>query len=789
MASQDIAEYVQSCQETDQKYFDLDLWSYSGFSSLSQIKFSCDVLRYRLNKLPKFIFDFSTLGRAKIGSIDVTMFMNYEGPIAIFVNHFNGFELDTERPFLEHGPNFNVFGLLIVNLMFTVGDFKFYYQDNLVDADLCDVEVFQDADIRLFSQTEKAMIFFKNDIDFRTPVCPYAFKNANMGAFSIIKSTNTFFIRNAMTFLEVKNSRNVSIDLNATIQELELFEVEKFYVDSKTISPHVFANTLRVTIEGQLVGIDPETFKSLGKLYSIRLVLRSARDFFHASDNKWMASLHILAKEFMDRQEVEAFIAKGEYNLESFFFLLVAENSNSAAYKYPEEDLCLFRHIPMKKIIITYLYSSVEETANNSHLHPVSSTLKLLLRNRKLVNMPLSSFNYSSVVLYPIIFEDFVYNETDLLKSIENCNTTLFSSIPIQGGIYFNYFDFFYAFEWLEFLGPIITFPIIAAVSFSFNLIIILVITSKKNKALKLFEAKMFDYILVNSAFNCLECFIYEFRLIGMCMGHYSVYCSTVRVKAWLFTIIFNGLFSEAIKTASIITGLLFSIVRYAETSQTDNRFMKKLYNTKIKKVVMMVLILSIIMSTAKMFEYQIYFLNFDYDFPSPFFLSFRDKTPASYVELVFYYLHYIINDFVILIINLVVDIKLVFIIKANLKQKIENEKNFLEPGSPSNFSSEKKISKMEENLKKKKSVENKANALIVANVFIYFFCRIPELVGTLVFPFSQSLFPVGFCSEFLICYLIYNTMEYMYMLSYAFTILICYKFNSTFSNRIQKPF
>ena len=704
-------------------------------------------------------------------------FTNFQGMVGLAITAFNGLDLQSKDPLLYIDRMAILQNSMGVNLYFMENIFKFYYKGKLVDSELCDAQVFENADIRLFSNMENVNLGFTNNNDFRAPICPYAFKNANLNAISNTKFTNTKFFKNEMRFLEIKNTKNSSIDVNANIFTLEFEETFYTTIDSTTISPHVFARTNTLTFSGQPSAIDENIFKNLKKLKCFDFFLRTVRNFFHSSDNKWMAGLNFYGEEFKSQEEIANLFKPLNNSTISYFRFIIAETSVTAKYKYPEEDFCLFKYFPQRKAIVTFLFAENPDFAYILKRHPATSTVRLLLKNTNFFKWENVPMNQTDGV-FLLNFEDFEYNETDLFTRIGNCNTTRFSSIPSQGGIYFNYFDFFYALEWIEFLGPIITFPIIAAMSFFFNLIIILVITNKKNKSLKLFEAKMFDYILLTSVFNCLECFIYEFRLIGMCMGIYSVYCSTIRVNAKYFTVIVNGFMSETVKTASIFTGLLFSIVRYAETSQTDNRIMKNLFGVKIQKIAFWVLGVSSLLSINKVFEYHYRGKLNDYDLPSPFSVSMFWTTVIK-VELVFYFLHYIINDFVILIINLVIDIKLVFIIKANLKHKIDAMKNTVETDFLANTRIQVKNQKLEESLKKKKSVENKANALIVANVFIYFFCRIPELAGMLYFPFFR--FSDGYCTNHLLCYLIYNTMEYMYMLSYAFTILICYKFNSNF--------
>ena len=330
--------------------------------------------------------------------------------------------------------------------------------------------------------------------------------------------------------------------------------------------------------------------------------------------------------------------------------------------------------------------------------------------------------------------------------------------------------DINYALKWAELIGPIITFPILSAVSFLLNLTVILVIKNKKNQEAKLFQSKIFKYILMNTAFNCVECLICELKLTSMCLGEGSIYCSTIRTfKATKYVTISLGYMSETMKTCSIFTGILFSLQRYEETSKSKNQWLQKLSETRMSTIAILVILSSSVVSATKFSEYI--FNNSYFDSPSPFRLTLSSYFNSDYQSILFL-LHYILNDLVLLIVNLVVDIKLVICIKASLAQKSEILERF--------ESSEPEKAKMKEEEKKRKKSENKANMMILTNLVIYLFCRLPELLE-IIFEFFKPFSYIDHCEVDIFCYLLKNTIEYLYMLSYLFNILIYYKFNSNF--------
>ena len=187
-------------------------------------------------------------------------------------------------------------------------------------------------------------------------------------------------------------------------------------------------------------------------------------------------------------------------------------------------------------------------------------------------------------------------------QRLNACSVDEFKKLPYTKD--FNYYELSYIFQWAELIGPIISFPIVSVLGFLLNLLAILVLTNKRNKAEKLFDLKIFKYILINAAFNCLECFLVTFRLLNECMGVNSIYCSTVRynIAVKYFRIIVTGYVSEVLKTCSIFMSLFFSLERYIQTSKTESRFLKRFADINLKVLVPVVIGVSALTSVSIIF-------------------------------------------------------------------------------------------------------------------------------------------------------------------------------------------
>ncbi len=107
----------------------------------------------------------------------------------------------------------------------------------------------------------------------------------------------------------------------------------------------------------------------------------------------------------------------------------------------------------------------------------------------------------------------------------------------------------------------------------------------------------------------------------------------------------------------SIITTLLFSIERYRITTGSKNR----LILSKSNIIILISLVLSMLNCTNKIFEYRIDLFFFaEVEFPV---LNIRDlavNLKANWWFILIYSIHYLLNDFIFLLINFLVDLFLV---------------------------------------------------------------------------------------------------------------------------------
>ena len=201
------------------------------------------------------------------------------------------------------------------------------------------------------------------------------------------------------------------------------------------------------------------------------------------------------------------------------------------------------------------------------------------------------------------------------------------------------------------------------------------------------------------------------------------------------------------------------------------------------KRLGIIVLIYGFVISFPYTFTLAVDSTESFYDTPSTFKIDILhyDVRP---IRTYFYFSYYLINDLFTLAANLAVDCLLVRRIRMNLKLKLARKwKNKVRENLTDH-----ERTKFKEEEKKKASVERKATAMIIISVIIYLCCRLPELVGVFVL-YNLPKMTQSSCIVNIFCYLSTNFIEYLYMLSYIFNIILYYKFSSYFRKGFRNFF
>ena len=353
--------------------------------------------------------------------------------------------------------------------------------------------------------------------------------------------------------------------------------------------------------------------------------------------------------------------------------------------------------------------------------------------------------------------------------------------------------DVAYIFNWIELIGPIATFPFISATGFGLNLLIILIIVAKKNRHIFSENAheRMLKYILMNSSFNMLECFLSVFNLMSECLGSNSVFCSAIMdyntviyIKIYVSTYL-----SEVMRTCALLTMFAFSLERYIVTSNTKRWLLQKFSQCNLIVLISIICLFSLATCYSKAIEYQLDKFN-RAQIQEPYFnVDIYLEKSGNLFTIIISLFHLLFNDLFILVLNLIVDILLVIELKRNLRAKKNTYKRSLKSYSKSYLGNSDShtnlINMIRHKLKEIAESEKNSDKLVIYSLVVYLACRIPELIAyTLLF-----IPVVGYECSIDLCPLLFSAVSYMYNLSYCTNLYFYFKFNKNFKMAFKNFF
>jgi hypothetical protein len=749
---------------------------YKNFESFNLLEINCDLnslKKLKLLFLSDITFKLSNKKKIMESSIYISQLsvkLIYEDRFFIMIENVNSISLVSNLqlfylPYLEENVSIRI--KFANKISFTLDNDK----SQILDEKLCNTELLiSNVSLNLFSNLQNVNLNFLNS--FTTPLCPIVFANMELNSLEINRLRNDLILKSKLIFMKIKNPNNRTFSLNCSISNFALSDVYKYKLISEEIfNEEMLKNTRLFMVHGTLDYVDETFIKNIPSIRYLMFNLYNMREFLHLSDNKWMSNIY-----FSSKLRLNSTAGLSNYSEVDFFFFVLLDLERK--YEFPNEDFCIFKYFPFGKLIAMYVIKLNSQLSLNDY--QTSCTLAFI----SMANTNQTSFDNQDIRQYFPIYNETIQAECNFSYRLNLC---FVKNIRPQFKADTNYYDTRYVFEWIEFIGPIVTFPIVCFSGLILNLLIILIITNKQNKKEKLFEKKQFKYILINSTFNCIECLLSSFNLMSECIQENSIYCSSIRRDnlefLFYFRIYLVGYLGEIMKTCSILNVIFFSLERYVETIQKKNRFLLRFSNISLKYATISIILISIVTCLSKIFEFDLgendaVAIN---DTPNRFYMN-EDKEFQIWV--VFYFLHYILNDLVFLTINLIIDIKLIKIVKLDLKQKNEIQKKMNENKNKINS---------KKNEDEKKQAENKTNQMIIYSIVLYIICRLPELISYIIFYFFHIDYFIDsniiYCDVLSICYLISNLIEYMYILSYLANIFFYYKFNKNFRKGMKMFF
>jgi hypothetical protein len=617
-------------------------------------------------------------------------------------------------------------------------------------------------------------IYFRQVI-FPTSICSLIFRDSTMINIYFTDITNSLLVKNRLRFVDAYPS------LKLEIKSLKRFYLELYYesLTRDTLNLNIFEHAKSLFLIGILTNIEMELLGNFTNLKVIVFKVNNLNEFFQ-QDNKWMNCLNMKVNvNLSNSNEI-----KQQLKLNKMFILSIyhtkAFQSFIDFYSYPDEDICLFKDFPHSHLVFPLVYpdKKLECTCTLAWLHLYAFYLKSNFLNE--VYSVSGEENQTNI--YSDCNQNFAKNLCNFDEIFLKCNIKSFKHD--SKGLFRNDVDLMFIIKWLEYILILIVQPILCALAILTNILIILVL--RNNKAHKELKNKMYIYALINACLNIVYSIIMLFKLTNTCVFYYSkeYQCSSIyqEKSSQYFKIIGVYFLGNVLKSCSNITYIFFSLSRYLSVSlEIKNRFFIRFSKINIKLFFIVTLVLSTILSTFILFQYEI---NDVYDYRKEFPFEKRDgkyclnKLNQSTCLLfkIFKLVNQSLNGVIFLTLSLLIDISLIYLFDKKMKNKIKLESN---------------KEKCEEFKKKKEKV---AKMILINSVF-YFIAHAPIFVTTLLLiVYSKRM--ANFCTEKISCDLIIEEAEVFILVSMILNFFIFLCFNKNFrdsfhdvKNRFYKLF
>lgn len=373
----------------------------------------------------------------------------------------------------------------------------------------------------------------------------------------------------------------------------------------------------------------------------------------------------------------------------------------------PDKDFCLFKNFPIQKLVFADFTQKVKESN-------LSCTSLWLIRYNRyvkyLINSNINWFLDTDISTY----ED----RCHFSERIKNCNKTNFmlknktsSHSPLE----------FLLFP--EFL-LIISQTIISFWGIILNSLVIVVIKNKIYQ--KGLENKLETYLVMYSFFNILVCLFQILSLLNECQMPFGLFCSSTRQFLFFqyYKIVFGEFFLNFSISMSNCAYIAFALNRLFLVGTKHSKLIQFFAEVGIVKLTIAFVAYSTIFSLFKPLSYSInkyyYLFNFYLGFP----FSINNgiigwaRSKFNIVKFFFNVFYEFFNFFMMVIINLIVDLTLLKKIRAVFKEKEEKMKD----------QSKQFIEKMKK--EKEKSIRE-VTKFVVFNSIINIVLKIPICIST----------------------------------------------------------
>ena len=223
----------------------------------------------------------------------------------------------------------------------------------------------------------------------------------------------------------------------------------------------------------------------------------------------------------------------------------------------------------------------------------------------------------------------------------------------------------------------IVIMPLVCLLGIIFNSLVICVVSNKSNQ--KDLKENQYKYMRLNAIFNILILIIEPFTLISECRDYSSLFCSQIRFwqLSQYFKIIFGEYFSNVFRLAANFTYVQFALNRLSLIGRDHGKLVTNAAKLKMRQYIWRIIIPCLVLPAIKIFRYfpNSYCIDADYPIPIGYYFKYLNSS------LMFVYISVnitfdILNYFVFLVVNFIIDVNLAIKMKQTIEEKRKNNEN-----------------------------------------------------------------------------------------------------------------
>jgi hypothetical protein len=261
----------------------------------------------------------------------------------ILFQNINGFNFNSKN-------NSLYFAEKTYQILFTNTLFEFYFKQTFIGKEMCK-HLLEDKEYVNHFGSIRYLLFAENTF-YKSKICTYVFAENNLNQLTFTHLSDSFVFNNKLEFLQLNNNGSDAqlslTQLNPHLYQLTL-SLYNYPMNGKILDKNVFRNVQILFLEGSLRQIQGDLFVAFLRLKFLQInIVSSLRDFFH-SGTEWMSNLNVYVNNYAN---LTSQLTSSQLRNKVFIVQFRQEASiTQHIYEYPNEDLCLFRDFPHKRLI------------------------------------------------------------------------------------------------------------------------------------------------------------------------------------------------------------------------------------------------------------------------------------------------------------------------------------------------------------------------------------------------------------------------------------------------------